>query len=123
MTKNIKNFFKGFVNATKGIFSGFSERNMKVHGLAAAVIIPASFYFKLNQAEWIVVLTLIGLVWAAELMNTALEELANIVRDELKLSYEATRRVRDCAAGAVWVLAIVAAIVGGMIFIPKFGLY
>lgn len=93
---------------------------MKFHGLAALLVITLGFIVKLNQKEWITILVLIGLVWAAELINTAVEELANLVRDELELDYQATTRARDTAAGAVLVLAIVAAIVGLIVFIPKF---
>lgn len=117
--QKIQKFLKAFPCAFKGILSGFEERNMKFHGVAALVVLWLSWYLQLVFCEWVVVLVLIGLVWAAELINTAVEELANIVRDELKLDYEATKRARDTAAGAVLVLAIISAIIGLLIFIPK----
>jgi diacylglycerol kinase len=69
--------------------------------------------------EWLFILTMIGLVLAAEMLNTAVEEVCNSMRDELGLPYASSKRARDVAAGAVLVLAVVAALIGCVIFIPK----
>ncbi len=119
MGRSILKVFKSFVYAGAGIIKGFAERNMRVHGIAAFVVIVLGFYFGISELEWVLVLILMGLVWSAELVNSAIEELANLVRDELGLGYRATKRARDLAAGAVLVLATVAAIIGGLIFLPR----
>ena len=118
MFKLIK-FFKAFIYAFKGIISGFKERNMKFHGLVAILVIVASWWFNLSKFEWFAVLVLIGVIWSVELVNTSIEELCDLVRDELSLEYKATQRARDTAAGAVLVLAIVATLIGLTIFVPK----
>ncbi len=115
----IQKFFHAFPCAFNGILSGFKERNMRFHGVAAVIVLLLGWRVGLSQLEWLTVLLLIGLVWSAELVNTAIEELANIVRDELGLDYKATTRARDTAAGAVLVLAIVASLIGLLIFVPK----
>jgi undecaprenol kinase len=120
--KKIAKFFRAFKYASRGFVSALKERNMRFHFVAAILVTVAGFYFNLNNWEWIIIIILMGIVLSAEMVNTALEELANIVRDELKLSYSATTRARDVAAGAVLVLAIVAAIIGLIIFLPKMGL-
>lgn len=119
MLNKLQKFFKGFFYAGRGIFSGFKERNMRVHGLAMAIVLALGFWLKLNSNEWQTVLILIAIVMSAELSNTAIEELANLVKDQLKLSYQATTRARDTAAGAVLMIAIVAAIIGLWVFVPK----
>ena len=118
MPKIIK-FFKAFAHAFNGIISGFKERNMKFHGIASILVIIASWWFNVSRFEWFTVLILIGIVWSAELFNTAVEELCNLVRDELGLDYQATQKARDTAAGAVLVLSMVAALIGLAIFVPK----
>jgi diacylglycerol kinase len=110
---------KSFTYAFKGIWSGFSERNMRVHGIGAVLAVSLGIWLKISLSEWFVILLLIGAVFAAELINTAIEELANCLRDECHLPYRSTCRARDIAAGAVLVLAIVAAIIGVCIFGPK----
>lgn len=119
MNQKIKKFFKAFPYAFKGILSGFRERNMRFHGVAALLVVSVGIILGLNRLEWFVIYILIGLVWAAELFNTAVEELANIVRDELGLDWQATKRARDTAAGGVLVLSVVAAFLGGGIFIVR----
>lgn len=117
---NLSKFFKAFPCAFKGVLSGFKERNMKFHGVAALFAAIAGLVVGLTSWEWLVLVVMIALVWAAELINTSVEELADLIRDELGLEYQATTRARDTAAGAVLVLAIAAVIVGVLIFLPKF---
>jgi diacylglycerol kinase len=115
--KQIKKFFMSFVYAGQGIVAGFSERNMKLHGLAAILVIISGFIRDLDITEWSIVLILIAFVWTAELFNSSIEDLSDLVRDSNKLEYKATKRVRDLAAGAVLFSVIVAVIVGLMIFL------
>lgn len=110
---------RSFIYASMGIVSGIGERNMKVHVFATMIVLPLAIFLQIQAWEWMIVLISIGVVWAFELMNTAVEELSNIVRDELKLDYKATKRARDVAAGAVLVNAIVATMIGIIIFLPK----
>lgn len=116
---SLKKFFTGFIYAFRGLKTGFGQRNMKFHGLMALIVIIAGLIFQLSKLEWIIVLFLIAAVWAAELINSSLEELANLVRDTNKLDYHATTAVRDLSAAAVLVIALAAAIIGLLIFLPK----
>lgn len=62
------------------------------------------------------VIVLIGLVLSAEAVNSAIEALADVVSPNY---HEGIKRTKDLAAGAVLILAICAAIIGLMIFVPK----
>ena len=108
----MKKFLKGFEHAGKGIREGFGGRNMKIHGIVAGIVIIWGWLKGLGGWQWAAVILAIGLVMGMELINSSIEELANVVRDENKLAYEATRKVRDMAAGAVLVAAIVAVVIG-----------
>lgn len=112
-------FFKTFVDAWHGIKDGIGQRNMRIHILIALAVFAVSFYLKLSTTEWFTVIILTGIVWSAELFNTAIESEANIMRDELGAPYSLMGRAKDLAAGAVLVLAITAAIIGITIFLPK----
>ena len=72
--------------------------------------------FGLSRMEWIAVTIVIGAVLAAEAVNSSIEALADLVSPEYN---EAIKRTKDLAAGAVLLMAIAAAIVGVIIFIPK----
>lgn len=114
---------KSFTYAGKGIASGFQERNMQVHGFLTVLVLFLGLFFRISLLEWILVIVMIGLVLAAELINTAIEEVCNCMRDELGLPYKSSQRARDVAAGAVLILAIVAAIVGLIIFFPRMWMF
>ena len=90
-----------------------SQSNLKIHIVAAAVVICAGFYLSISNIEWIVLLLTIGLVISLELVNTAIEELVNLIAPEMN---KKAGRIKDIAAGAVLVAAIVAVIVAFMIF-------
>jgi undecaprenol kinase len=114
----VSKVLRSFTYAAQGIIDMVSERNMRVHIAAAVLIVFSAIFFRVTLTEWFIILILISLVFALEMINTAVEDLANIVRDELKLDYAATRKARDVAAGAVFVVAIIAALVGITIFLP-----
>jgi len=116
----MKKVLKSFGYAMDGVELGFSERNFKVHCFVAFLVIIFGIYFKITQTEWILIFFCFGLVFALELVNSAIEELANNLRDELKLAYLKTKACRDLSAGAVLVAAFFSALVGLQIFLPRF---
>jgi undecaprenol kinase/diacylglycerol kinase (ATP) len=79
-------------------------------------VVTAGFVFKISLLEWIAVTICIGIVFTLELVNTAIENMANFVSKEY---HESIKKVKDLAAAAVFVAAIAATIVGLIIFVPK----
>jgi diacylglycerol kinase (ATP) len=116
----IKKVFKSFPNAIRGFFICLIfEHNMKFHVLASFFITIVGLILGLTRGEWILIIACIGIVWFAEVMNTAIEDICDVVRDNLNLDYKKTKDARDLAAGAVLVISLMSAIIGGIIFIPK----
>ena len=109
---------KSFKYAFTGIRLGLEEHNMKVHVFVTLLVILAGLFFSITTYEWIAVSLSIGLVIAAELLNTALEEVCDIVTDAHPASYKRAGKPKDIGAGAVLVTAIAAATVGLLIFVP-----
>ena len=89
---------------------------MKIHVSVAIVVVITAFLLKVSMMEWIILILLIGAVLAAETINTTIENLVDMYTKEYN---EKARVVKDTAAGTVLILAITAAIIGLMIFIPK----
>ncbi len=85
--------------------------------IAAVVVIFLGLFFNVTKTEWLILLLCIGVVLAAELFNTAIEELANAITQEQN---ERIGRAKDVAAGAVLVVAITAAVVGVLVLLPYF---
>lgn len=105
---------RSFRFAGQGILDLFRfENNAKVHLLIAGLVMLAGVYLQLSRVEWALILTQIGLVWAAEAFNTALEKLCDFVSPGLHPHIKA---IKDLASGAVLILAITAVLVGLLIF-------
>lgn len=92
------------------------EHNAWIHCFAAVCVILAGCWLGLSKIEWIAVVFAIAMVLAAEAVNSSIEALADLVSPDYN---EAIKRTKDLAAGAVLILAIGAAIVGLIIFVPK----
>lgn len=93
-----------------------TQRNLQFHAGATLLVLVLGLGLHLVAWEWCAVMLATGMVWAAELMNTALEVLADRVSQKRE---EAIRRAKDAAAGAVLMTALGALGVGLMVFLPK----
>ncbi|MDO5561361.1 MAG: diacylglycerol kinase family protein [bacterium] len=115
-----KNFFFSALYAWRGIvWNVDQESHMRFHFFACVVIGLLAYVLKVSVAEWLTLFVLFALVPTLEILNSAIEELCNTVRDELKLSYQATKVPRDLAAGAVLWTSIISIIISLIIFAPK----
>ena len=74
------------------------------------------FVFKISAGEWIAVIFCIGFVFALELINTSIENMADFVSQDY---HNSIKKTKDLAAGAVLISAIAAVITGLIIFVPK----
>ncbi len=104
---------RSFRFAGQGIVQLFrNENNAKVHLLIAGMVVIAGFWLRLSRVEWAILLTQIGLVWAAEAFNTAIEKLCDVVSPGLHPQIKA---IKDLSAGAVLLLALTAVVVGVLV--------
>lgn len=110
----MRKFLLGFGYAAAGIVHGFYERNFRVHVCAAGFVTWFALrFYELSRAEWAVLLLTFAAVISAELFNTAAERLCDKVSPEKD---EHIKHCKDCAAGAVLVCAIIAAVIGVVLF-------
>lgn len=110
-------FIKGFGYAFSGIaYTVRTQLNFRFHLFAAAAITLAGWFMKISAGEWLSVILVSGLVLCTELLNTAVEVLVDLVSPDYN---EKAGRVKDIAAGAVLVAAVIAILTGTVIFIPK----
>lgn len=108
---------KSFGYAFEGIFTCIrKERNMKIHCVMAILVVAAGVILGLSPVEWCICLGLFGLVMALELVNTAVEAVVDLVTGEY---HPLAKIAKDTAAGAVLIAAIMAAVAGLIIFVPK----
>lgn len=112
--KKIRNSFK---YAIEGIWTSFkTERNMKIHIFIMILVIIAGIILKINKSEWIICIILFAIVIGSELFNTSIETIVDMVMPEKN---KKAKIAKDVSAGAVLVVAIGAAIIGLVIFVPR----
>ena len=114
---SVKARLQSFVYAFAGLKTFFrNEHNSWIHLFAATITIICGAIVHLDKYEWCIILFAIGIVIIAEIFNTAIEALTNIVSPNYNLI---AKRVKDMSAAAVLIAAITAAIAGAIVFIPK----
>ena len=92
------------------------EHNARIHLFAAVCVLIAGILFQISTLEWAIVLFCIGWVFALELINSAIENTADLISEEKN---ETIKKIKDLSAGAVLVAAIASATIGLIIFLPK----
>ncbi|MEM7698695.1 MAG: diacylglycerol kinase family protein [Verrucomicrobiota bacterium] len=110
-------FLRSLAAALAGLRSAVaSEANLRIHFLLLAVAVGLGLWLGLAPLEWVAVVLASGLVIGLELLNTAIEGLADAIHPERS---EAIKQVKDIAAAAVLIAALAAVAVGAIVFLPK----
>ncbi|NVN97448.1 diacylglycerol kinase family protein [Candidatus Nomurabacteria bacterium] len=108
---------KSFTHAIRGIGVLIkSTHNFWVHIFAAIVVTILGYILCISSIEWILLVFAIGFVMVTEAVNTAIEIDIDLTSPTF---HPYARDTKDVAAGAVLISAIVAVIVGFIIFLPK----
>jgi diacylglycerol kinase (ATP) len=111
--KRIKSFKYAFAGIGKFLLS---EHNARVHFAATITVLIASLVLHVSAAEAIELAVAVGLVWMAEMFNSCIEKMMDIISLQ---QHPGIRFIKDVAAGAVLIASLVALIIGLIIFIPK----
>lgn len=114
----LKQRIKSFSYAFQGLKTFFqTQHNTWIHILATIVVVLLGNIVKLTYTEWCWIIIAIALVFITEMLNTAIEFLTDLVSPNF---HPLAKKTKDVAAGAVLVAAIIAVILGLMVFLPKF---
>ena len=114
---SLRDRIQSFDYSFQGIVTFFkNEHNAWIHAAAAVVVIAMCWYFKLTGSEWCWIALAIGLVIIAEMFNTAIEYLTDLASSEI---HPLAKKTKDVASGAVLIAALVAVVIGLLIFVPK----
>ena len=115
-------FFKGRLRSLKFALKGALllitiEHSIMIQFSIAIVMTIVGFVMDISATEWMFQFLAIGLVLVAESANTAIEKLSDFVHPDYhkKIGF-----IKDIAAGAPAFAAIIAVIIGFIIYLPKF---
>ena len=113
---NIKLLIKSFQYAWEGVWFVITHnQNMRIHIAVALIVVGASIFFRVNPFEMGILGVMILLVIGAEMINTAMEEIVNLISREHR---KEAKIAKDVSAGMVLVCALGSTIVGILIFVP-----
>lgn len=115
-TMDIRKFIKSFSYAIQGIVTAMSEQNFRFHLLSTVIVVIAGFLTGLSITEWMIIVLVITLVIGAEMFNTAIERVVNLVSPDY---HPLAKQAKDIAAASVLVFAACSVIIGILIFLPK----
>jgi undecaprenol kinase len=107
---------ESFECALRGAYLSLCERNMRIHCLAALFAIVIGLLLKISNLEWCAIIIVIGNVLSREMHNSSIETSIDLCCTDPNTK---ARDSKDKAAGAVLIDAIIAVIVGAIIFVPK----
>ncbi len=94
-----------------------SEPHARIHAVATVAVVALGLYCRLSPVQWIAICIVTGMVWITEMFNTVIEK----IMDHLSPEYHPrVKWIKDVAAGAVLIAAIVAVVVGAVVFLPMF---
>ena len=112
-----RNFWQSLAFAFAGVrLALHSQRNLRIHFAFALAAVFLGFALRISRAEWAVVVALIALVISLELLNTAVEALADLASPTF---HPLAKTAKDTAAGAILVVALGSAAAGLIIFLPR----
>lgn len=117
----LKRLISSFNYAVSGIVQALkTEPNMKIHFFIAFLVLFLSLFFNLSRVELMILLLTMAFVIVAEMINTAVEKTIDLITEEY---HPLAKIVKDVAAGAVLVAAVISVVVGYLLFFDRIGHY
>jgi len=112
----LRKFGRSVKHALRGLAYVFRyEKNFQNQAAIAALVVIGMFYFNLTRGERIILLLVIMEVLVMELLNTVVERVVDILKPRV---HPYARLIKDLMASAVLVSAILAVVIGVIIFLP-----
>jgi diacylglycerol kinase len=110
-------FLRSFYFAGAGVMHvALTQRNMRVHITIALATLGLGLWLAISTTEWAIISLAMGGVFAAEMVNTSVERLVDLISPEY---HNLARVAKDSAAGGVLIMAIFASLTGLLVFVPK----
>lgn len=112
--KETEQFIRGRRNSFQYAYAGIkyvlkTQKNAWLHLAATVIVVAVSLWLRIERIEWMAILLVIGLVWMAEFMNTALEVIVDLASPE---KHPLAKVGKDVGAASVLIAAILAVIIG-----------
>ena len=113
---SVGRLINSFKYALEGLSYSFKyNQNIKIHIIIAFVVILVGLFLGLSKIELLTIAIMIVLVISSEMINTAIEEVINLLVNEHR---QEAKIAKDVSAGMVLLVSVFALIVGFFVFLP-----
>ena len=117
----------GFDHALAGVFAALkSEKSIKVAFLYTIAVVALGFLLAISATEWALLILALGLIFATEYLNTAIEYAVDLSTDDILVKelnrdpiLENAKRAKDIGAASALIATCVVGIITLIIFVPK----
>ena len=114
LINHMKKLIQSFGFAVNGIVAVWrEERNFRIEVTMAGVVSAFGIYLEFTKLEWAIILVCIAAVLAAEILNTAVEELCNKIEPNIN---PIIGKIKDMTAGLVLIVSLFSVVIGVMVF-------
>lgn len=104
-----QNFLKRFIFSLQGLkYAWQTEKSFRAQLMITILVLGSLLVLKASALWWAIIILIIGAALAAELLNTALENIIDLLHPEY---HQQIGRAKDCAAAAVLVLSLASIII------------
>ncbi len=107
---SFKHAFDGFIYAVR------TQPNFRFHLLATFVVVLLGIYFSVSSFEWLILIFTINTVLVAEMVNTSIEAMVDLITLERRAD---AKTAKDVSAAMVLISATLSIVVALFIFLPK----
>ena len=112
---------KSLMNVIKYSLTGIKVyiqdgKSFIIYTFCALLEIICGFIFKVNGLEWILIISMLGIILSVEVLNTAIENVCDAITKEYNPYIKAAK---DCGSGATFIIFIVMCFLNIIIFVPK----
>lgn len=122
------NFFRSRLRAFRFAFDGLryvlkTQKNAWIHSVVSVIVVVFGFWLSISAYSWAIIFLTMGMVWAAECFNTAIESIIDLVSPQ---NHPLAKISKDVGAAAVLISAMMAVLIGislmGPLFLAKLSL-
>lgn len=110
----MKRFFKSLGFALEGLQTAFSQQaNLRIHFFFLVFALFLAWLLGISFTEWLIIILVSGMVFSAELLNSAIEKVVDLASPEI---HPLAKQAKDIAAAGVLLMALTAIIVGTLVY-------
>lgn len=115
--KGIQRTLNTFKNSWDGyVYAYTNEQSLIIHAFLAFLAILSGFYFHASRTQWAVIVIVMTIIVIAELLNTAIEAVVDLVTEEY---HPLAKIAKDCASASVFTASLLATGLYIYVFLPQ----